>query len=143
MAVQTRAKADEDLEQDLRSRSAVRWGVRPSQLLAPLPRATDVPRTALIARMRASPARMIALAAPPGYGKTTLAAQYVDLDDRRSAWLSITEDGNDAISLARSLAVALSPLVSIDPRMNPQPGSDRVDVEAVRASGDADRVSRR
>ena len=113
MAVGTRMKVVRIPDEDLAASFAVRWGVRPSQLERPVPRPSDIPRTALIDRIRASSARLTTICAPPGYGKTTLAAQYVDLDDRRSAWLSITED-SDKTALARMLALASSAVLPID-----------------------------
>ena len=94
----------------------MRWGVRPWQLQAPKVRDTDVPRPGLIERLHASSAALVTLAAPPGYGKTTFAAEYIGLDPRRSAWLSIDGDG-DAVALARALTLALSPLLPIDPTL--------------------------
>ena len=111
MAVRTQARLEVD--ESLVSRFGVRWGVRPWQLQAPLPRDADVPRPGLIERIRSSSAALVTVAAPPGYGKTTFAAAYVGLDPRRSAWLSIDGDG-DAVTLARALTLALSPLLPID-----------------------------
>jgi LuxR family maltose regulon positive regulatory protein len=74
-----------------------------------------VPRTALLERLLAAPAtRLLCVAAPPGYGKTTLLAQWAE---RRSAvaWVSLDRRDNDPMVLLSYLAVALDRVAPIDP----------------------------
>ena len=52
------------------------------KLRPPVARAGIVVRTALIARLTASDSPVVTLVAPPGYGKTTLLAQWVDASVR-------------------------------------------------------------
>jgi LuxR family maltose regulon positive regulatory protein len=54
-------------------------------------------------------ARVIALIAPAGYGKTTLAQQW--LDSRRAVWFRTTPSASDVAALATGLAAALAPLI--------------------------------
>ena len=57
----------------------------------------------------ASPAPIASVIAPGGYGKSTLLAQFAERDPRPSAWLSVEEDADDPVTLARYLAFALEP----------------------------------
>ena len=52
-------------------------------------------------------ATVIAVLAPPGYGKTTLLAQWADRDPRPFAWLAIDHHDNDPAVLLRNLALSL------------------------------------
>jgi len=66
-----------------------------------------VPRTALVNRLRASPASLVTLIAPAGYGKTTLVGQWAERDRRPFAWLSIDEQDDDPALLVGQVAAAL------------------------------------
>src|SRR3954451_22533766 len=57
-----------------------------------------VHRTALVNRLRSSGAAVVVVAAPAGYGKTTLIAQWPARDQRRSAWMHI-EEGDSSVRL--------------------------------------------
>jgi LuxR family maltose regulon positive regulatory protein len=92
----------------------VRWGLRHSQLQIPSARITDVPRLSLIERLSDPTNRVICVVAPPGYGKTTLMAQYARHSSRSSAWLSVGEDCNDPIMLGRYLAFAIEPYAPLE-----------------------------
>jgi LuxR family maltose regulon positive regulatory protein len=68
----------------------------------------------------------ILVAAPPGYGKTTLLAQWARADSRRVRWLSL--DGEcEAGDLVRQVASALSRIVPFDtaPLTRAASGGDR------------------
>jgi LuxR family maltose regulon positive regulatory protein len=68
----------------------------------------QVPRTALLDLLRASSRTPVAaILAPPGYGKTTLLAQWADRDPRGFGWLTIDRGDNDPGILLRNLAAAL------------------------------------
>ena len=61
-----------------------------------------VSRTALVNRLRATSTSLVTLVAPAGYGKTTLAAQWVERERRPCAWLSVDDSDDDpAVLLAR------------------------------------------
>jgi LuxR family transcriptional regulator, maltose regulon positive regulatory protein len=66
-----------------------------------------VPRTALVNRLRATPASLVTLIAPAGYGKTTLAGQWAERDRRPFAWLSLDERDDDPALLVGHVAAAL------------------------------------
>ncbi len=71
----------------------------------PAPRPGSIPRTALVNRLRTS-APVVTLVAPPGYGKTTVLAQWAERDDRPFAWVSCDED-DDVQRLCLRIASAL------------------------------------
>ena len=71
-------------------------GVRPrrpsltsfsARVTPPIAHADRVPRERLTAPLVASRERLVLVVAPAGYGKTTLAVQWSELDDRRFAWV--------------------------------------------------------
>ncbi|HET9507770.1 MAG TPA: LuxR C-terminal-related transcriptional regulator [Gaiellaceae bacterium] len=66
-----------------------------------------VPRTALVNRLRATPASVVTVIAPAGYGKTTLLGQWAGRDRRPFAWLSIDERDDDPALLVGHVAAAL------------------------------------
>jgi LuxR family transcriptional regulator, maltose regulon positive regulatory protein len=75
-----------------------------------------VPRTELLDRLAASSATpVVAVIAPPGYGKTTLLAQWAERDRRPFAWLSIDQYDNDPNVLLTYVAAALDRVEPIDP----------------------------
>ena len=65
----------------------------------------------------ASSVPVVALVAPPGYGKTTLLAHWVEQDPRPVVWLSADQHDNDPAVLLTYLAVALDRVEPIDPRV--------------------------
>jgi LuxR family maltose regulon positive regulatory protein len=76
----------------------------------------QVHRTALLELLEASSRTPVAaVLAPPGYGKTTLLAQWADRDPRVFEWLTIDRDDNDPAVLLRHLAVALHRIGTVDP----------------------------
>src|SRR2546425_12658528 len=58
-----------------------------------------------------SPARLILLVAPAGYGKTTLAREWLDQGGRESAWYRGTPASADIAVLAAGLAQAAAMIV--------------------------------
>jgi len=67
-----------------------------------------VARTALVDRLQAAPyAPVVCVTAPPGYGKTTLLAQWAGRASRDVAWVSIEREHNDAGALLIDTARAL------------------------------------
>jgi LuxR family transcriptional regulator, maltose regulon positive regulatory protein len=95
-------------------------GLLPFELLeskfhAPMARPGIVARTALVDRLAAAQAPVISIAAPPGYGKTTLLAQWAERVWPRVAWVSCDDGDNDPVVLLSALAVALDRIEPIDP----------------------------
>jgi LuxR family maltose regulon positive regulatory protein len=77
----------------------------------PCARAGLVPRLSLLDRLEASShTEIVVVAAPPGYGKTTLLAQWADRDPRDFGWLTIDQHDNDPAVLLRNLTVSLDRL---------------------------------
>ncbi|HEX8859071.1 MAG TPA: LuxR C-terminal-related transcriptional regulator [Actinomycetes bacterium] len=87
-----------------------------SKLTPPFRRDGMVPRTGLLDRLDdASGVPVVAVAAPPGYGKTTLLVQWAERDPRRFAWLSLDGRDNDPVVLLTYIAAALDRLEPVDP----------------------------
>src|SRR3954469_1508601 len=77
-------------------------GTRPSD-------GATVPRPGLIARLMAVPDAAVALiVAPAGYGKTTLLAEWAEIDPRPFVWLRVVPGDDDPARLAESLADGLT-----------------------------------
>src|SRR6516165_5527781 len=72
-------------------------------------------RTALLQRLATAQAPVITVTAPPGYGKTTLMAQWADRLGPRVAWLSCDDSDNDPVVLLTALAIALDRIGPVDP----------------------------
>ena len=78
-----------------------------SKLRVPVARPGTVSRTAVVNRLRAEgSARLATVVAAPGFGKTTLLAQWAARDERPFAWVSIDERDNDPLVLLRHVAAA-------------------------------------
>jgi LuxR family maltose regulon positive regulatory protein len=70
-----------------------------------------VPRVTLLDRLAASShSELVVVVAPPGYGKTTLLAQWSDRDPRRFGWLTIEEHDNHPSALLRDIAAVIDRL---------------------------------
>ena len=70
-----------------------------------------VERPRLFALLDDSKARVRMLVAPAGYGKTTLAEQWVGQEGRRSAWFTARRSSTDVAALALGIARASTELV--------------------------------
>ena len=86
-----------------------------SKFHPPVARPGIVARAALVNRLAAAQAPVITLVAPPGYGKTTLLAQWAERVWPRVAWVSCDDGDNDPVVLLSALAVALDRIEPIDP----------------------------
>ena len=76
---------------------------------------TQVRRTALLDLLEASSRMPVAaIIAPPGYGKTTLLAQWAERDQRAFAWLTIDRRDNDPSVLLRNLVAACDQVTPAD-----------------------------
>ena len=81
--------------------------LRESKLHPPWLGQAMVPRTVLLDRLpSAATARVLSLVAPPGYGKTTLLAQWAERTPR-VAWVTVDRHDNDPVVLLGYVAAAL------------------------------------
>src|SRR5262249_34713566 len=80
-----------------------------TKLTPPRLRSEHVPRRAALASLRAGSARKLTLvAAPPGFGKSTLLAEWaVAQPEPAVAWLSLDENDNDPARFFTYVAAAL------------------------------------
>jgi LuxR family maltose regulon positive regulatory protein len=87
-----------------------------SKLDPPVSRPGLVERTRLVDSLaRARDRRFVSVVAPPGYGKTTLLAQWAAHDPRTFAWVSLDRRDNDPVVLLTYVAEALNGDGSIGP----------------------------
>jgi len=77
----------------------------------PLQRRRIIDRPRLFALLDESKACVRTLVAPAGYGKTTLAEQWVARDGRRGAWYTARRSSTDVAALALGLAKAATAIV--------------------------------
>jgi LuxR family transcriptional regulator, maltose regulon positive regulatory protein len=78
-------------------------------------RVEHVVRSDLIELLRAGTARpLTVVTAPPGFGKTTLLAAWIDAGVSRVAWLSLDDDDNDP---GRFFLYAVAALRSVEPEI--------------------------
>ena len=91
-------------------------GLDEAGVAIPPARAGTVRRTTLLRRMRAAGShRVVVIAAPAGFGKTTVLAQWASSDPRPVAWVTVNEGHNDAIALFRDIAIAINRCERLDP----------------------------
>jgi LuxR family transcriptional regulator, maltose regulon positive regulatory protein len=70
----------------------------------------QVARVGLLDLLEASSRTPVAaIVAPPGYGKTTLLAQWAERDPRAFGWLTVDRRDNDPAVLLRNLVADLCP----------------------------------
>ena len=86
-----------------------------SKLRPPWSRPGLVPRAALLRRLSASDAPIVAVVAPAGYGKTTLLGQWMEAGQPRQALVSLDARDNDPGTLLSYLATALDRLEPMEP----------------------------
>ena len=89
-----------------------------TKLFIPPPRPNAVPRTGLIVRLNEGLHRKLTLiAAPAGFGKTSLASAWIASCGRPAAWLSLDDADNDSTRFLAHLVAALqtiAPTVGAD-----------------------------
>src|SRR5258705_6319119 len=90
-----------------------------------------VARTVLFDRLAAAQAPIVSVIAPPGYGKSTLLAQWAARIGPRVAWVSCDDGDNDPVVLLSALAVALDRIEPLDPNIFPALASSNVGITAV------------
>ena len=79
-----------------------------SKLRAPILRPGVVPRARLASLQEAAEhSRLVLVCAPAGYGKSTLAAEWSQLDRRVSGWVHLDRTDNDPVALLTTVAAAL------------------------------------
>ena len=89
-----------------------------SKLLHPLVRPGTVRRSALLERLANGDARrLVSVAAPAGYGKTTLLSQWAARGGDAFAWVSVEEPDNDPKVLLTYVAEALDAVEPIGGRV--------------------------
>lgn len=86
----------------------------PNKLAPPPRRSALVTRRRLVEQLTGVGDGVALLAAPAGYGKSTLLGQLVDHDRRPTAWLSLEAADNDPVVLITNLVQALSPIEAVD-----------------------------
>ena len=76
--------------------------------LVPPVRADAVPRARLAPLQEVvQRSRVVLVSAPAGYGKSTLVAQWSELDPRASGWVQLAYGDNDPVALLARIAAAL------------------------------------
>ena len=90
-----------------------------------------VVRAALVDRLIAAQAPVITVIAPPGYGKTTLLAQWAERIGPRVAWVSCDDGDNDPVVLLSARAVALDRIEPVDPEIFQMLASSGAGITAV------------
>jgi LuxR family transcriptional regulator, maltose regulon positive regulatory protein len=81
----------------------------------PSPRRGTVERTALVQRLEASDSPVIMLVAPPGYGKTTVLAQWAERLGSKVAWVSCDRTDNDPAALWAAVAASVDAVAGTGP----------------------------
>jgi LuxR family maltose regulon positive regulatory protein len=103
-----------------------------SKLDRPEARAGIVARTALVDRLvAASSVPIVAVVAPPGYGKSTLLAQWAERRAPPTAWVSCDNGDNDPAVLLTYIAAAVATVEPIDPAVFRRLASSGAGVTAV------------
>ena len=85
-----------------------------SKLHPPTAHAALISRAALVERLDSSDVPITVVAAPPGYGKTTLLAEWSRRHPSRFAWLSIDRYDNDLGRLMSYITAALDRVDAIE-----------------------------
>ena len=79
-----------------------------TKFVMPPPRPQRVQRRRLLARLSVAPLPCVTLvAAPAGCGKTTLVADWITLDGRVAAWLTLDAGDNDPVAFWTAVATGL------------------------------------
>jgi LuxR family maltose regulon positive regulatory protein len=81
-----------------------------TKLYIPPPRSKIVVRSRLIKRLNEGPRKLTLISAPAGFGKTTLVSEWVEDNERPTAWLSLDEGDNDLTRFLTYLVTALQTL---------------------------------
>ncbi len=95
--------------------SAATAGTLEPKFHAPATRPGVVARTTLLNRLLTSDEPVITVVAPPGYGKTTLLAQWAEQLGPRVAWVSCERTDNDPVALWTAVITALGQIAPVSP----------------------------
>jgi LuxR family maltose regulon positive regulatory protein len=79
----------------------------------------------------AEPTRLVLVSAPAGYGKSTLVAQWIDLDPRPSCWVQLGHGDNDPVVLLTRIAAALERTGPVDAELLEELSQRRPRIDAV------------
>ena len=95
------------------------------------PRVPDaaISRAPLVGRLADAERRLAVVWAPAGFGKTTLARQWAEMDGRPLAWLSADVADDDTVVLFRHLVAALAGVVPMTETLGALERGQRVDPE--------------
>jgi LuxR family transcriptional regulator, maltose regulon positive regulatory protein len=89
-----------------------------AKLRHPVSRPGTVRRSSMIEQLAGEDSRpVVSVVAPPGYGKTTLLAQWAERDGRAPAWVSVDEKDNEPKVLLRYVAEALDAVQPVGKRV--------------------------
>jgi LuxR family maltose regulon positive regulatory protein len=89
-----------------------------SKLRPPPVRSGTIRRPSLIERLAREDSRpIVSVVAPPGYGKTTLLAQWAERSNQAFAWVSVDEQDNDPKVLLSYVAKALDAVQPVGGRV--------------------------
>jgi hypothetical protein len=117
------------------------FAVFASKVKPPAAGSGTIARTPLLNRLRtqSTAVRLVTVVAPPGYGKTTLLAQWAARDERPFAWLTAEPDDAAPLVLLRHLAVALREIGAADrsafTALREPDAADRSEAAALLANG--------
>ena len=87
--------------------AAAPFDLAEAKLAAPRSRPVSVTKKDVIARLHASQQPFATVIAPAGYGKTTLLAQWAEMDPRPFAWVALDGQDDDGIVFLRYIAAAI------------------------------------
>jgi LuxR family maltose regulon positive regulatory protein len=76
-----------------------------------------VSRPALVNRLRREPAKVIAVTARAGYGKSTLLAQWAAAESRDVAWITIDNRDNDPLVFLKHVLAVFDRIEPLDPTL--------------------------
>jgi len=116
---------------DQRAAPSLAFTLPESKFQPPEVRPGIVLRAALVERLTATAVPVITVAAPPGYGKTTLMAQWAGRTGSRVAWLSCDDGDNDPVVLLSALALTLDRIGPVDPAVFSALASSGADITMV------------
>ena len=89
--------------------------VQEVKLAAPPARPGTVAKASLIARLTASLSPFATVVAPAGYGKTTLLAEWNEVDPRPFAWVALDGGDDDPVVFLRYIAAAIHGVEPVAP----------------------------
>ncbi len=107
-------------------------GLLEAKLLVPRSVVGSVPRSGVLRRLKAASDRqLVSIVAPPGYGKTTVLAQWATDGPRQAAWLTVDDLDNDPVVFLGYLAAALDRSEPLDPSVFRAIGSRSVSARSI------------